>query len=333
MSTPFRAFVVNKTDDRFTAQVQHLTQADLPPGEVLIRVAYSSVNYKDALACIPDGRIVRSYPFVPGIDLSGTVIESSDSRFHEGDKVIATSYDLGVSHYGGFSEYARVKSEWVVPLPNGLSLKEAMAFGTAGFEAALALHQLEKMGLTTQSGPVLVTGATGGVGSMAVSMLAKRGYTVAASTGKLSEHAYLKELGASEILSREEVSAESNRPMEKERWAGSVDTVGGATLAYLIRTTKYGGSIAACGLTGGTTLNTTVFPFILRAVNLLGIDSVFCPMELRRELWQRMATDLKPSRLDSMIHEIKLDELPQVTASLLKGGIRGRTVVRLGAEG
>jgi acrylyl-CoA reductase (NADPH) len=333
MSTPFRAFVVNKTDDRFTAQVQQLTQNDLPSGEVLIRVAYSSVNYKDALACTPDGKIVRSYPFVPGVDLSGTVVQSSDSRFREGDKVIATSYDLGVSHYGGFSEYARIKGEWIVPLPNGLSLKEAMAFGTAGFEAALSLHQLEKMGLTPHSGPVLVTGATGGVGSMAVSMLAKRGYTVAASTGKQSEHAYLKELGVSDILSREEASAESNRPLEKEQWAGSVDTVGGATLAYLIRTTKYGGSIAACGLTGGSTVNTTVYPFILRGVNLLGIDSVFCPMELRRELWQHMATDLKPSQLDSMIHEITLDELPQVTSSLLKGSIRGRTVVKLGTEG
>jgi len=333
MSTSFRAFVVNKTDDRFTAQVQQWTQADLPSGEVLIRVAYSSVNYKDALACISDGRIVRSYPFVPGIDLAGTVVESSDSRFREGDKIIATSYDLGVSHYGGFSEFARVKGDWVVPLPNGLSLKEAMAFGTAGFEAALSLHQLEKMGLTPQNGPVLVTGATGGVGSMAVSIFAKKGYTVAASTGKQSEHTYLKELGASDILSREDVSVESNRPLEKERWAGSIDTVGGATLAYLIRTTKYSGSIAACGLTGGSTVNTTVFPFILRGVNLLGIDSVFCPMELRRKLWQYMATDLKPSQLTSMIHEITLDELPQVTASLLKVGVRGRTVVRISPEG
>src|SRR6266567_3446400 len=302
MSTPFHAFVVNKTGDDFTAQVQQLTQADLPPGEVLVRVSYSSINYKDALACIPEGRIVRSYPFVPGIDLSGVIVESSDSRFHEGDKVIVTSYDLGVSHYGGFSEYARVKADWIVPLPQGLTLKEAMAFGTA---------------------------ATGGVGSIAVSMLVKRGYTVTASTGKQSEHAYLKELGASNILSREEVSAESDRPLEKELWAGSVDSVGGATLAYLIRTTKYGGSIAACGLTGGSTVNTTVFPFILRGVNLLGIESVFCPMELRRELWQRMARDLKPSSLDSMSHEVTLDELPQVTASLLKGGVRGRTVVRL----
>ncbi len=329
MSTAFRAFVVNKTENEFTARVQELTLADLPPGEVLIRVAYSGVNYKDALACIPDGKIVRSYPFVPGVDLSGVVVESHDARFHEGDEVIVTSYDLGVSHYGGFSEYARVKADWIVPLPQGLTLKEAMIFGTAGFEAALALHQLEKNGLTPQRGPMLVTGATGGVGSMAVSMLAKTGYTVAASTGKQSEHAYLQELGARNILNREEVSAESSRPLEKELWAGSVDSVGGATLAYLIRTTKYGGSIAACGLTGGSTVNTTAFPFILRGVNLLGIDSVYCPMELRRELWQRMASDLKPSTLASMSREVTLDELPQVTASLLKGGIRGRTVVRL----
>jgi acrylyl-CoA reductase (NADPH) len=330
MPTSFRAFVVNKTADGFTAQVQGLTQDDLSPGEVLMRVAYSSVNYKDALACTPDGRIVRSYPFVPGIDLAGTVVESSDTRFQEGQEVIATSYDLGVSHYGGFSEYARVKAEWIVLLPEGLTLREAMALGTAGFEAALAVHQLEKNDLMPQRGPVLVTGATGGVGSIAVNILAKRGYTVAASTGKQDAHDYLKELGASTILNREEVSAESNRPMEKELWAGSVDSVGGATLAYLIRTAKYGGSIAACGLTGGSTVNTTVFPFILRGVNLLGIDSVYCPMELRRELWQRLASDMKPAKLDSMSREVTLDELPQVTAALLKGGVRGRTVVRLG---
>ncbi len=330
MSASFRAFVINKTEERFTAQVQALTKDDLPPGEVLIHVAYSSVNYKDALACTPDGKIVRSYPFVPGIDLAGVVVESSDERFQAGEDVIATSYDLGVSHYGGFSEYARVRANWVVPLPQGLTLKEAMALGTAGFEAALAVHKLEKNGLTPQHAPVLVTGATGGVGSIAVNILAKLGHTVVASTGKQAEHAYLKELGASTILSREEVSAESNRPLEKELWAGSVDSVGGATLAYLIRTTKYGGSVAACGRTGGTTVNTTVFPFILRGVNLLGIDSVFCPMGLRRELWQRLASDLKPTKLDTISREVTLDELPQVTASLLNGSVRGRTVVRLG---
>lgn len=330
MIAPFRAFVVNKTAEDFTAQVQELNLADLPPGEVLIKVAYSSVNYKDGLASIPNGNIVRKYPFVPGIDLSGTVAESSDPRFKAGDEVIVTSYDLGVSHFGGFSEYARVKADWVVPLPTGLNLKEAMAFGTAGFTAALAVHQLEKNGLNPQSGPVLITGATGGVGSVAIGMFANLGYTIAASTGKESEHAYLKELGATEILSREEVSAESARPMEKERWAGSVDSVGGSTLAYLLRTTKYGCSVAACGLTGGTAVNTTVFPFILRAVNLLGIDSVACPMDLRRILWERMAGDLKPrGLLDSIGQETFLEELPQVAASILKGGVRGRTIIKV----
>jgi acrylyl-CoA reductase (NADPH) len=223
MPTAFRAFVVNKTEEGFTAGFKELTLADLPPGEVLIKVVYSGVNYKDGLASIPEGRVVRSYPLVPGIDLSGIVVESSDSRFKPGDEVLATSYELGVSHYGGYSEYARVKTDWVVPLPAGLTLKEAMALGTAGFTAALAIHQLEKNGLKPQNGPVLVTGATGGVGSIGINILSALGYTVAASTGKSSEYDYLKELGASEILSREETSAESNRPFEKERWAGSLD--------------------------------------------------------------------------------------------------------------
>ncbi len=330
MSTAFRAFVVNKTGEDFTTGFKELTQADLPHGEVLIKVAYSSVNYKDGLASIPEGKIVRSYPFVPGIDLAGVVVESSDNRFKTGEEVIATSYELGVSHYGGFSEYARVKADWVVPLPAGLTLKEAMALGTAGFTAALAIHQLEKNGLKSQNGPVLVTGATGGVGSVGISILSSLGYTVVASTGKSSEHDYLRELGASEIISREETSAESNRPLEKERWAGSLDSVGGNTLAYLIRTTKYAGSIAAYGNTGGLNLNTTVFPFILRAINLLGIDSVNCPMELRDQLWHRLASNYKPRHLLDMIgHEIPFEELPQALATILKGGSRGRTLIKV----
>jgi acrylyl-CoA reductase (NADPH) len=331
MSTAFRAFVVNKTGEGFTSGFKELTQADLPPGEVLIKVAYSSVNYKDGLASIPEGKIVRSYPFVPGIDLAGVVVESSDNRFKTGDEVIATSYELGVSHYGGFSEYARVKADWIVPLPAGLTLKEAMALGTAGFTAALAIHQLEKNGLKPQNGPVLVTGATGGVGSVGISILSNLGYTVVASTGKSSEHDYLRELGASEIISSEETSAESNRPLEKERWAGSLDSVGGNTLAYLIRTTKYAGSIAAYGNTGGTNLNTTVFPFILRAINLLGIESVNCPMELRDQLWHRLASNYKPRHLLDMIgHEVPFEELPQALATILKGGSRGRTLIKVG---
>jgi len=330
MSTAFRAFVVNKTGEGFSAGFKELTQADLPPGEVLIKVAYSSVNYKDGLASIPEGKIVRSYPFVPGVDLAGIVAESNDSRFKTGDGVIATSYELGVSHYGGYSEYARVKADWVVPLPDGLTLKEAMALGTAGFTAALAIHQLEKNGLKPQNGPVLVTGATGGVGSVGISILSNLGYTVVASTGKTSEHDYLRELGASEIISREETSAESNRPLEKERWAGSLDSVGGSTLAYLLRTTKYGGSIAAFGNTGGPNLNTTVFPFILRAINLLGIESVNCPMELREQLWHRLASNYKPRRLLDMIgHEVPFEELPQALATILKGGTRGRTIIKV----
>jgi putative YhdH/YhfP family quinone oxidoreductase len=328
-TTSFKAFVVNKTSEGFTAGLKDLTHNDLPAGEVLVQVAYSSVNYKDGLASIPDGKVVRNYPFVLGIDISGTVVESSDTRFKKGDEVIATSYDIGVSHYGGYSEYARLKADWLVPLPQGLTLKEAMALGTAGFTAALSVHQLQKNGLT--HGPVLITGATGGVGSIAISILKKLGYTVAASTGKTEEHDYLKSLGATDILGREETSAESTRPMEKERWAGSVDAVGGSTLAYLLRSTKYGGSVAACGNTGGPNVTTTVFPFILRAVNLLGIDSVNCPMELRRQLWQQLASEYKPDGLlDSIGKEASLEELPHVLATIIKGGIRGRTIVRVG---
>ncbi len=327
----FKAFVVNKNEGGFSAQIQELTLQDLPEGEVLIKVAYSSVNYKDGLATIPNGNIVRKYPFVPGIDLAGTVVQSDDRRFKAGDQVLATSYDIGVSHFGGFSEYARLKGDWIVPLPQGLSLKEAMALGTAGFTAALAFYKLEKNGLKPENGPVLITGATGGVGSVAVNLFAGKGFKVAASTGKPEEHSYLKNLGAEEILTREEVSAESARPMEKERWAGSVDSVGGATLAYLIRTSRYGGSVASCGLTGGTGFSTTVFPFILRGVNLLGIDSVTCGMETRQALWDRLAGDLKPKDLlGSIGNEVSLEELPRITLAILKGGVRGRTIIKVG---
>jgi acrylyl-CoA reductase (NADPH) len=330
MPATFKAFVVDKKEDAFSATFKDLSQEDLPAGEVLIKVAYSSVNYKDGLASIPEGKIVRSYPFVPGVDLSGVVVESSDPRFKPGDEVIATSYALGVSHYGGFSEYARVKADWVVPLPSGLTLKEAMALGTAGFTAGLAVYKLEYNGLKPQNGPVLVTGATGGLGSIAISIFKNLGYTVAASTGKESEHGYLKELGADDILTRVETSPESTRPLEKERWAGSVDAVGGATLAYLLRTTKYAGSIASCGNTGGVNFSATVFPFILRAVNLLGIESVNCPMEVRRQVWEHLASDYKPKHLLDLIgHEAPLAELPQALAAILKGGVRGRTIIKV----
>jgi len=329
MSSTFKAYVVNKTASDFSAGIKDITLDDLSPGDVVIQVAYSGVNYKDGLASIPDGRVIRKYPLVPGVDLSGVVVESSDSRFKRGDEVLVTSFDLGVAHCGGFSEYARVKADWIVPLPTGLTLKEAMALGTAGYTTALAIHQLERMGLKPANGSVLVTGATGGLGSMSISILKALGYTVAASTGKESEHGYLRELGADEILSRQETSAESNRPLEKERWAASIDAVGGSTLAYLLRTTKYGGSIASIGNTGGADFSTTVFPFILRAVNLLGIESAYCPMELRRQLWEHLATDYKPAHLDMIAREIAFDELPQALATILKGGVRGRIVVKI----
>lgn len=331
MAATFRAFIVEKTAEGFQAGLRELDRASLPEGEILVKVAYSGVNYKDGLASIAEGKVVRTYPMVPGIDLAGVVEKSSDARFKAGDEVIVTSYDLGVNHFGGFSEYARVKADWVIAKPQGLTLKEAMALGTAGFTAALAVNQLEKNGLNPGNGPVLVTGATGGAGSIALSILHNLGYQVAASTGKEAEHNYLRELGANEILDRAETSAESNRPLERERWAGSVDSVGGSTLAYLIRTTKYGGSVAAFGNTGGFNLNTTVLPFILRGVNLLGIDSVLCPMELRRELWQRLASDYKPTKLLSHIgQEISFEELPEALARILKGGARGHTIVKIG---
>src|SRR5699024_6444745 len=268
------------------------------------------------------------YPFVPGIDLAGTVVSTTDSRFKEGDDVIATSYEIGVSHYGGYSEYARIPADWIVPLPEGLTLKEAMNYGTAGFTAALSSHQLEHNGLTPEDGQVLVTGATGGVGSSAVAMLKKRGYDVVASTGKKREHDYLRKLGASEIISREDLQPETIRPLDKQRWAGAVDPVGGKTLAYILSTTKYRGSVAVTGLTGGTKVATTVFPFILRGVNLLGIDSVYCPMSIRVALWKRMAADLKPDGLADMTTEISLDELPEKLKDILAGKLTGRTVVK-----
>ncbi|MDR5659967.1 acryloyl-CoA reductase [Serpentinicella sp. ANB-PHB4] len=330
MSEAFRALVVDKKDEDVSVEIKNLTLDDLPEGEVTIKVAYSSVNYKDGLASIPNGNIVSSYPFVPGIDLSGVVVDSKDDQFKEGDEVIVTSYGLGVSHYGGYSEYARVPAKWVVPLPEGLTLKEAMAYGTAGFTAALSVYRLEKQGLNPDMGPILVSGATGGVGSIAVSILAKKAYHVIASTGKASEHSYLKELGAAEIISREALRPEKIRPLNKQKWAGAVDPVGGETLSYILTATQYGGAVAVSGLTGGPKVPTTVMPFILRGVSLLGVDSVECPMEIRKPLWERMATDLKPDLLLKDIgQEVTLDELPDVLAKILKGKTRGRTIVKI----
>lgn len=330
MSQSFNAFVVNKSDAGFSAGIQQFTLDDLPAGDVTVRVQYSSVNFKDGLACIPESPVVSSYPMVPGIDLAGVVTESNDPRFTAGQEVIAIGRQLGIGYFGGYAEFARFPGGWLEPLPSGLTLKEAMALGTAGFTAALAIQRLEENGLRPGNGRVLVTGATGGVGSVAVSMLAGLGYEVSASTGKADEHDFLRKLGATEILSREEVSAESPAPVEAERWAGSVDPVGGDTIAYLLRTTSYGGSIATCGLTGGRTFCTTMLPFIVRGVNVLGIDSVMCPADVRAKLWQRLGTDLKPNYLtDSISREIGLDGIPATIGGILGGAIKGRTIVRL----
>ncbi|WP_260285632.1 NADPH:quinone oxidoreductase family protein [Peribacillus aracenensis] len=330
MIQQFDALVVNKQDDQFTVNIQQLSLDDLPQGEVLIRVHYSGVNYKDSLAAIPNGNIVSSYPIVPGIDMAGVVVSSADSRFKEGDEVIATSYGIGVSQSGGYSQFARVPAEWIVPLPDGLTMKEAMIIGTAGFTAALSVLRLEENNLAPGQGSVLVTGATGGVGSFAVSILSKLGYSVEASTGKESEHKYLKEIGAATIVSREEVYDGKLRALGKQKWSGAVDPVGGEPLASVLSQIKYGGAVAVSGLTAGTSLPATVFPFILRGVNLLGIDSVNCPMETRLKVWHRLANDFKLEHLEQLVQqEITLNELPDVLPTLLKGEARGRTIVKL----
>lgn len=326
----YRAYVVDRTDKGFSAGLTVLDESALPPGDVTIRVEWSSVNYKDGLASTPDGKVVRSYPMVPGIDLAGTVERSTDARYEPGMAVVVMGNDIGTAHPGGFAELARVPGDWVIPLPHGLTTKEAMALGTAGFTAALSIERLEQFGLRPEQGPVIVTGATGGVGSTAVSMLAGRGYTVAASTGKASEGDYLRELGASEILSREEVSAASEKSLDRERWAGAVDPVGGTTTVYLARTMKYGASIALSGNTGGVALATTVFPFILRSVNLLGIEAVHAGRATNLRIWQRMASDLRPHGLiDSIAVETDLNGVPAALEQILRGAVRGRTVVRL----
>lgn len=329
----YRALVLDRQGDAVEASIRELDESQLPPGEVTIRVQWSTVNYKDGLAFSPTGRVIRSYPMVSGVDLAGVVTESQDPRFAPGDSVIVGGYELGTAHPGGFGELARVPAAWVMALPEGLTTKEAMAIGTAGLTSAMSIEALEHNGLRPENGPVIVTGATGGVGSTAVSLLAQRGYTVAASTGKSSEHDYLRSLGASEFLTREEASAESNRPMESERWAAAIDPVGGAATAYLIRTMKYGASIALSGLTGGNTFTTTVFPFILRGVSLLGIDTVSCTMEKRERAWRRLATDLKPHGLmESIAVETDLEGVTEVARQILAGKVRGRTVVRVAGD-
>ena len=331
MVDAFRAYRVFEEDGRIGGRLVEARLDELGAGEVVARVAYSGVNYKDALAATGAGRIMRRFPLVGGVDASGTVVASSDARFAAGDAVLVTGYGLGESHDGGFADYVRVPADWVVPLPDGLGLRDAMAIGTAGFTAALSVVEMERNGLRPPAGPIVVTGATGGVGSLAVQCLAAAGYGVTAVTRKDDAHGFLREQGAAEVLPAAGL-AMGKRPLEKALWAGAVDPVGGDTLAWLTRTMQRGACIASSGLTGGIELHTTVMPFILRGVKLLGIDSAQCPMDVRRNVWSRLASDLKPAHLAAATRTITLEELPEAFATLLRGGARGRYVVRIRAD-
>lgn len=326
-----RAFVAEKQGDGDVArEVRSLSRDELGDGDVTIAVSWSGINYKDGLAARAGGKVARISPLIPGVDLAGTVADPGGTSLVEGTPVIVHGHDLGVAHNGGFSEYAQVPAEWVVPLPDGLTERQAMIIGTAGFTAALSVHLLEtRGGLEQGDGPVLVTGATGGVGSVAVGILSARGYTVAASTGKADSAKWLQSLGATEVIDRTEL-VPSGKPLDRERWAGAVDCVGGPTLAAVVAGLRYGASVAASGNTGGVELATTVFPFILRGVSLLGVDSVQCPMKLRAELWRRLADDLRPRNLDSIATaEVDLDGVAEALDKVLAGSNQGRTLVRL----
>jgi len=325
----FLAYVAEKLGEAVERGVREFHETDLPEGEVEIRVGWSSVNYKDGLATRADGKVARISPLIPGIDLAGRVVASSDASIEIGAEVLAHGYELGVSRHGGYAEYQRVPAGWVVPLPPGLSGRDAMAIGTAGFTAAMSVAGLEERGLEPADGPVLVTGASGGVGGTALAILADRGYEVWAATGKPDETARLLTLGAAGILTRDEVTGEG-KPLESERWAGAVDAVGAATLPYVLRTLRIGAAVAACGNAGGAKFETTVFPFILRGAALLGMDSVNMPIGRRRELWDRLATDLRPRDLGLHCAEVTLDTLDGALDAIVAGDARGRWIVRIG---
>ena len=324
----FRALVVSKIDKKnFIREIKNRTLDDLPDGDVLVRVHYSSLNYKDGLSSTGSRGITNNYPHTPGIDASGIVVESSDSRFKYGDSVIVTSYDLGMNTSGGFGQYIRVPGDWVVHLPEGLDLKESMIYGTAGYTAALSVYALQKYGINPAKGEIAVTGSTGGVGSVSVALLAYLGYRVIASTGKMKEKNFLTGLGAFEIIHREELNIDSKKALYKERWAGAIDTVGGSTLTSLLKSTKRGGAVAATGLVASSELSMTVFPFILRGVGLLGIDSGETPFSLRCEIWNLLADKWKITHLDNLIIDCTLDKLDPEIDKILAGEQRGRVVV------
>ena len=324
----FRAIRIDKAEKSTTVALTQFDEADLMEGDVTVAVEWSALNYKDGLAVTGKAPVVRRFPMIAGIDLSGTVEQSSDPRWKAGDKVICTGWGMGETHLGAYAAKARVKGDWLVRLPEGMSARDAMAIGTAGFTAMLAVLALEKQGLTSRDGPVIVTGAAGGVGSVAIAVLSKLGYHVMASTGRASETDYLKALGAAEVIDRNELSGPA-KPLAKERWAGGIDSVGSTTLANLLSMTKYRGAIAACGLAGGMDLPSSVAPFILRGVCLLGIDSVMCPIELRKIAWSRLASDLDLGKLAEITHEISLDGVIEAGAKILAGQVRGRIVVKI----
>jgi len=326
----FPAFVVRRHDDEVTSGVEELDFDDLPEGEVLIEVSWSSVNYKDAMVTEPGNRVARITPLVPGVDLAGVVVASDDPATPVGTGVLAHGGDLGVARHGGYARYARVPSGVALALPDGLSARQAMAIGTAGFTAALSVDQLERHGLLPADGPVLVTGASGGVGSFAVVLLAARGYEVVASTGKVDEHTWLRSLGAADVIGRDDLDEAGGRVLGPEHWAGAVDCVGGETLARVLQALRYGAAVAASGLTGGTDLHSTVYPFITRGVALLGVDSVRTPTERRREVWSRLGSDLRPAQLEDLVaREVPLGEVASALADILAARVRGRVVVKL----
>jgi acrylyl-CoA reductase (NADPH) len=325
----FRAFRIHQVDNRIVSRIDTISLDDLSPGEVVVKVAYSDINYKDALAATGTGRILRKYPLVGGIDFSGEVVSSTDDRVAAGQKVLVTGCGLSETHDGGYAEYARVKSDWVIPIPSGIDARAAMVLGTAGFTAALAIHRMEQNGQSPGQGEVLVNGATGGVGSIAIDMLANRGYDVVALTGKRESEGYLKQLGAKRILLRSELQMGS-KPLEAMQWAGAIDNLGGDALGWLTRTVKEWGNIASVGMASGMELKSSVLPFILRSVNLLGINSVNVPRVPRLAVWQRIATDLKPKHLDLIgTKTVTLDQLPTAFDAYIKGAVTGRTVVEL----
>ncbi len=333
----FRAYVAERDGDGVRTGVRPFDRADLGPGlgDLTVKVEWSAVNYKDSMVVAPGNRVARISPLVPGVDLVGTVVAGPGSAgLSPGDTVIVHGHDFGTAHHGAFAEYARVPSEWAVPLPPGLTARHAAVVGTAGFTAALSLHRLEAHGLTTGTGQVLVTGAAGGVGSMTVSLLAVRGYEVVASTGRVEERAYLRSLGAAEVVGRDDIGGRPDRTLGPERWAGAVDCVGGATLAAVLRTLRYGAGVAASGLTGGSSLETTVYPFIVRGVALLGVDTVATPASERRAVWGELATAFPATTLESMVDsEIGLDGLDDAVARIAGGGVRGRLLVRVPSPG